>query len=66
MKLLFGLGPCFHRWNYWDIYHDCSDISFWSSGSVSYRKCKDCGYVEEKTHQEWKKSFRQHLQVGDS
>jgi len=37
-----------HSWEKWTEYHDCSDICFWSSGFVEYRRCRECGRVESR------------------
>ncbi len=47
---IFGFH--FHNWKYHEIYYDCSQSCFWSSGSVEYRLCKECGRLEEKTSYE--------------
>ena len=51
-------GKClWHRWRYYKIYQDYSRISLWSSQTVKYRECKDCGIVEKKTRYDKKYSI---------
>lgn len=53
------LGIClWHRWKTKSIYYDCSDICIWSSGTVTYRECKDCGVKQERrwNEEEWSES----------
>jgi len=49
MKLF---GKCiWHNWVCKEVYYDCSDICFWSSGTEYYRQCKDCGLTQKKKYE---------------
>lgn len=40
-------GKClWHNWKYWTDYQTC-EICIWSSKSIRYRKCEDCGIVQQ-------------------
>lgn len=48
-------GIClWHRWVYREEYFDYSDICFWSSGTIYYRKCKCCGLEESRLNNQMK------------
>ena len=37
-----------HRWVQKSIYYNCDEICMWSSGTVIYQRCKDCGEQRKK------------------
>ena len=41
-----------HNWKYTSKHYDYTDICLWSSGSVDYRECLDCGRKEQKRYHE--------------
>lgn len=57
-------GKCiWHRWKKKSIYYDCFDICIWSSGTVHYRKCKDCGILEDRKYYEKTYSLSTHKNI---
>jgi len=49
-------GKClFHRFERFNVYYDCSDICFWSSGTEEYKFCKDChvSFSKSSYDKEW-------------
>lgn len=56
-------GKCLiHRWKKKSVYYDNYNICMWSSGTVHYRKCKDCKLMEEKG---WWDTAEWHLSHDD-